>query len=369
VSERDKGEMIEVPVLGGLVLSGVRPLIAVVLAFVVGAGFILAAGNDPIAAYVALLEGAVGSVTGLANTGVRATPLLIGGLGIAIAFKAGLFNLGAEGYMYAGGAAATVVGLIPLPVPPWMHVLLAVVAGAASGALWGLLPAYLRAYRSINEMVTTLMMNYVAIYLVSYLVQYGPLADPGATFPMSPLLLPSSHLPILIKGTSLHAGIILAFVLAIVLFFVVQYTPFGFKTRLVGANPEAARYAGINVARQILLVLLVSSALGGVAGAGEVLGLKLRLYDFFVSGVGYDGVAVALMANLNPLGIIPSAFFFGALKAGANKMQIVSGMETPMASVIQALTVLFVVAIGFAERVRLTRRKRKEQPLKEITSA
>jgi ABC-type uncharacterized transport system permease subunit len=354
-------EMIEVPGLGGLVLSGARPLIAIVLALVVGAVLILAAGENPIVAYVALLDGAFGSVASLANTGVRVAPLLLGGLGVAIGFKAGLFQVGTEGQIYAGGAAAAAVGLIPLPVPPWMHLLLAVIAASVGGVLWGLIPAYLRAYRGVSEVVTTLMMNYVAIYLVSYLVHTGPMAEPGATFPMSPPLLPSSHLPILIKGTSLHAGIILAFVLAIVLFFVMQYTPFGLKTKLVGGNPEAARYAGVDSSRQILLVLSVSAALGGLAGAGEVLGLKLRLFNMFATNVGYEGIAVALMANANPLGVILSALFFGGLKAGANKMQIVSGIEASMASVIQALALLFVVALGFGERVRRTRRKREKR--------
>jgi len=243
-----------------------------------------------------------------------------------------------------------------------MHLLLAVVAGGVGGALWGLVPSYLRAYRDVNEIVTTLMMNYVGIYFVSYLVHYGPLAEEGAFFPQSPPLLPSSHLPILIRGTSLHAGIIMGLVCGIFLHFLLRYTPFGFRTRMVGANPEAARYAGVKVARQIFLVMLVSSGLGGLAGVGEVLGLKLRLFDFFASGVGYDAIAVALMANGNPLGVILSATFFGALKAGANRMQIVVGIETHVATVVQALALLFVIAIGFAERVRLTRRKRKEEP-------
>ena len=354
-------EMIQVPGLGRFVLSGARPFLAIFLAFVAGAGLILAAGKNPITAYLALLDGAAGSLASLANTGVRTAPLLLGGLGIGLGFKAGVLNVGVEGQMYIGGAAAVAVGLIPLPVPPWMHLLLAVVAGVLGGALWGLLPSYLRAYRDVNEIVTTLMLNYVGIYFASFLVHYGPLADRKAFYPMSPPLLPSARLPILIKGTSLHAGIVLGLVCAILLHFLLRHTPFGFRTRMVGANPEAARYAGVHIAWQILLVMLVSSGLGGLAGAGEVLGLKLRLFDFFVSGIGYDSIAVALMANGNPLGIILSAIFFGALKAGANRMQIVVGIEEPLVSVIQALAVLFVIALGFAERTRLARRKRKQE--------
>ena len=357
-------ETIKIPILRQLVLSGARPLVAVVLALLAGAGLIWFRGANPITAYVALLQGAIGSVAGLTNTGVRATPLLIGGLGVAVAFKAGLFNVGTEGHMYVGGAAAAVVGLVPLPVPSWLHVLLALVAGSAAGALWGVLPAYLRAYRNVNEFVTTVMLNEVALLLVSYLVHYTALAAPGATFPMSPPLLASARLPILVKGTSLHAGIILGLVLAGAVHLLLQYTAFGFRTRLVGGNPEAARYAGVDTAKQIIVVFLISSALGGVAGACEVMGLKLRLYNLFVSGVGYEAIAVALVANSNPLAVVLSSFFFGALKAGANRMQIVSGCEASLATVIQALAVMFTIAIGIGERLSLSHRKVSKEPRK-----
>ena len=353
---------IVLPALGGLVLSGARPILGIILALVVSAGLIWAAGADPIEAYAALLEGSIGSVAALANTGVRAAPLLLGGFAVGLGFKSGLWNIGGEGQIYLGAAAATVVGIIPLPVPAWLHLLLAVTAGFAGGALWALLPAYLRAYRGVNEVCTTLMLNYVAGYFVSWLLhEPSPLAEKGAFFPMSPLILPSARLPILVKGTSLHAGLILAVVLGVVLHFALRYTPFGFRTRMVGGNPEAARYAGVGVARQIFLVLLVCGGMGGLAGAGEVLGLKLRLFDFFASGVGYEGLALAMLTNGNPLGMIVGGVFFGSLKAGASKMQIVTGIEASMALVIEALTVLFVIAIGFGERVRLTRQQEKSR--------
>jgi len=357
---------IELPGLEGLVLSGARPILAVILALVVSAGLIWAAGANPIEAYAALLEGSFGSVAALANTGVRAAPLLLGGFAVGLGFKAGLWNIGGEGQIYLGATVATAVGLIPLPVPAWLHLLLAVMAGFAGGALWMLIPAYLRAYRGVNEVCTTLMLNYVAGYFVSWLLhEPSPLAEKGAHYPMSPPILPSARLPILVKGTSLHAGLILALVLGVVLHFVLRYTPFGFRTRMIGGNPEAARYAGVGVARQIFLVLLVCGGLGGLAGAGEVLGLKLRLFDFFVGGVGYEGLALAMLANGNPLGMIVAGVFFGSLKAGASKMQIVTGIEASMALVIQALTVLFVIAIGFGERVRLTRQQQKKSRAEE----
>jgi len=349
------------PIVGDVIIAGARPLLAIILALLVSAVLIIAAGANPIDAYIALAEGAFGSGLALANTAVRATPLLLGGLGFAFAHKAGLVNIGIEGQMYAGAAAATAIGIIPLPVPIWLHLIIAVMAGFLGGVVWGAIPGYLRAYRGISEIVVTLMLNYIAILLISWLVtEPGPLADQDAFFPMSPAILPGAQLPQLAKGTSLHGGIIVGLVIAVILFLVLRYSPFGFRTRMVGANPESTRYAGVRVPRQILLVMLLSSGLGGLAGASEVLGLKLRLFDSFVGGVGYEAIAVALLANNNPLGVILTAFFFGALKAGASKMQIVAGIETSIILITQALAVVFIIAIGFAERKRFARLTRKE---------
>jgi simple sugar transport system permease protein len=264
-----------------------------------------------------------------------------------------------------GGAAATAVGIVPLPVPGWLHLSLAVLAGFVGGLLWGLVPAYLRAYRGVSEIVVTLMLNYVAIHFASFLVhEYGPLGKQDVFYPQSPFILPSARLPILIKGTSLHGGIVLGLVFGVILYLVLYYTDFGFRTRMTGESPEAARYAGVDVRRQIFVVLLLSCGLGGLAGTGEVLGLKLALYDRFSEGLGYDAIAVALMANGDPLGVILTAIFFGVLRAGAGKMQVVTGIPTPIASVIQALAVLFVIAIGFAERVRVT--QPEQEPEQEV---
>lgn len=358
----NEGETIRLSGLGGLVLSGARPILGIILALVVSAGLILAVGGNPIAAYTALVDGAFGSRAALANTGVRAAPLLLSGFAVGLGYKAGLWNIGGTGQIYLGATAATVVGIIPLPVPAWLHLLLAVIAAFVGGALWMLIPAYLCAYRGVNLVCTTLMLDYVAGHFVSWLLhEPSPLAEKGAFFPMSPLILPSARLPILVKGTSLHAGFVLAVVLGVVLHFVLHYTPFGFRTRMVGANPEAARYAGVDVVRWILLVLLICGGLAGLAGGGEVLGLKLRLFDYFEGFVGFEGLALAIMMEGNPLGIIFAGIFFGSLKAGAGKMQIVTGIRAPMALVIEALAVLFVVAIGFGERARLTRQQKESR--------
>ena len=292
-------EFILLPGLGQLVLSGARPLIGILLGLLAGAGLIALSGVNPLDAYAALLKGAVGSPQSIANVFVRASPLLIAGVGVAIGIKAGVWNIGAEGYMYAGAIGAAAVGLIPLPVPPIVHILLALLAAMVISVIWGIGPAYLRAYRGVNEVVTTIMMNYVAIFFVSWLVhEPQPLAEPGSFFPMSKIIVPTVKLPILMSGTSLHPGFIIGILACILFFLVIQFTPFGFRTRMLGANPEAARYAGVNVKKQIVFALLIGALMGGVAGAFEILGLKMRVFMDFVAGVGYEAVAVALLDDL-----------------------------------------------------------------------
>ena len=362
---KPKLSSIRIPLLGELILSGGRPVIAVFLALFVSAIIIYFLGVNPIAAYTSLLKGAVGSIPGMANTCVRASPLLLGGIAVAIGFKGGLLNVGVDGQLYAGAAASTVVGLISMPVPPWLHLIITILAGFLGGALWALIPAYLRAYRGVSEVVVTLMLNYVAIYFVSWLVHEPALLfEEGASFPQSPLILPSAQLPILIGRTSLHSGIILGVVMAFLMYLLIRFTPFGFRTRMVGENPEASRYAGINVKAQTMMVLMVSGGFGGLAGAIEILGLKHRLFDMFSGGVGYEAIAVALLANANLIGVIIAAFFFGVLKAGASKMQIVVGIEASMSLIIQALAVIFVIALGLGGS-RMKKRRRRSQ--KNIT--
>ena len=353
--------------LGGLVVPYARPLLAILLALLVSAVLILYRGANPLEAYKAMLEGAFGSRAALANTGVRATPLLLGGLAVAVGWQAGLLNVGIEGQIYLGGIFSAAIAISPLPVPSWLHLLIAIIAGFIGGSVWGLIPAFLKAYRGVSEIVVTLMLNYVAIQLTSLVVhEPSPLAKKDAFYPQSPTILPSAQLPILIKGTSLHAGLIIGLVLGVVIYFILRYTNFGFRVRMLGGNINAARYAGIRVRRLIFVVILISAGIGGLGGVGEVLGLKLALYDYFVVGLGYDSIAVALMANGHPLGVIATAIFFGALRAGAGKMQVAAGIETPIAAVIQALAVLFVIALGFAEVARVTWREKKEETAKEV---
>jgi ABC-type uncharacterized transport system permease subunit len=347
------------------------PLVAVVGALLVSAGLILLAGSDPVSAYGAMLGGAVGSVGSLATTGVRMTPILLTGLAVAVSFRAGVFNVGAEGQLYLGAALATAVALLPLGLPSPLHVLLALAAGAMGGAVWVAVPAYLRAYRGVSEVVTTLMLNFAGLYFISYLIDpiTGPMGEPGASYAQSFPIQDSARLPILVRGTSLHAGLLLGLALAVVLAVVIRSTTFGFRLRMLGGNPTAARFAGLPTARQIVVAMLLSGAIAGLAGASEVLGLRLRLFDRFSPGYGYDGIAVALLAGSNPLGVIASAAFFGALRAGANAMQQATGLETSVVLIIQALTILFVVFGPLRDWVADRRARRTSAVLGTTASA
>lgn len=322
------------------------PVIAILLAFIVSGVLILAVGVNPLRAYWAMIQGSLIGTNSLAVTGVRMTPLLFAGLGVAISFRSGIFNIGAEGQLYLGAIGATLVGLMPLSLPIIIHLPLAILAGFVGGALWAFIPGYFRAYRGVSEVVLTLMLNYVGIYFAAYMVntESGPLGERGASYSQSPVLAESTRLPILISGTSLHAGLILAVVLAIGLHVMIKYTPFGFRLRMVGSNPEAAGYAGVNTPRQIVWVMLLSGGLAGLAGATEVLGLRYRLFENFSPGYGYDAIAVALLAKSSMIGTIFSAGFFGALRAGSNSMQQATGIEVSVILMIQALTILFIIA-------------------------
>ena len=345
------------------------PLASVGAALAVSGVLITLVGADPVEAYGAMLRGAAGSVGSLATTAVRTTPLLLTGLAVALSFRAGVFNVGAEGQLYAGAALATLVALLPVGLPALVHVPLTLAAGFLGGALWALVPAYLRAYRGVSEVVTTLMLNFVGIQLVSYLVDpiTGPLGERGASYAQSHTIPESAELPILIKGTSLHAGLLIGIALAVGLFVLIKYTPIGFRLRMLGGNPVAARFAGLSSAREIVIVMLLSGGIAGLAGAAEVMGLRYRLYDRFSPGYGYDGIAVALLAGSNPLAVLGSATFFGGLRAGANAMQQATGIETSVVLIIQALTILFVIFSplrGWAA----ARAARTGEPVPEVAS-
>jgi len=363
MKEKKKPKFIRMPLVGELALSGIRPIIGILLGIIAGGILIALSGVNPFVAYGAMLNGAFGNLQSFSNVLVRSSPLLLGGIGVALGIKAGVWNTGIEGYMYLGAIGAAVVGIPALNLPPVLHVTLALIVGMIFAAAWGLIPGYLRAYRGVNEVTSTIMMNYIAIFLTSWLVaEPQPLAEAGSFYPMSKLFQESAQLPILMKGTSLHPGAFIGLAICILFYFILKYTPFGFKTRMLGSNPNAARYSGVDTKRQIMLIIMIGAMLGGLAGGIEVAGLKRRVYMDFVTGVGYESVAVALLAGGNPLAVIAAALFFSALKAGGATMSIQTGVGAPMTSVIIALCVLFVIAVGVSERRRLSKVVDEDKP-------
>ena len=325
--------------------------LAVLAAFSLGAVLILATGGDPWLAYRGLWEGSFGRVASISETLVWATPYIFAGLAVALAFKAGLFNIGAEGQLSVGALMAAWVGFALKDVPWPLHLLLAIGAGTLGGAVWAGIAGVLKARTGAHEVITTIMLNYVALLGTGYLLS-GLLKDPNplVALAQTPKILESARLPPLFADLRLHWGFVLALLLAVGVWWLVSRSTLGVEIRTVGLNPSAARYAGIGVGRTIVLTMALSGALAGLAGTIEVVGLNYYHTPGFSVGYGFDSIAVALLARSHPLGVVPSAILFGALRAGATRMQFVSQIPIDIISIIQALVLIFF-AIDYRARL------------------
>ncbi|MEA4901566.1 ABC transporter permease [Desulfitobacterium sp.] len=327
-----------------LVQGIITPLIAIGIAVMIGALGMILTGHDPLQAYSALFKGAFGSKVNFANTLANAVPLILSGLGIAVTFKAGLFNIGAEGQYWMGSMAAVWIGYSVTSLPPVLHVGLAFLVSMIVAGLWaGIIPGLTKALVGAHEVITTMMMSYIAIFLSHYMLEGGPMMAPGYT-PQSPVILPTAELGILVERTQLSWGIIVALAAAVIVYWVIYKTTLGFRLRTVGLNPRAAKYAGINVSLHMVLALFISGALAGLAGAVQMLGVQHRLYDSFSSGYGYTAIVVALLANNNPIGVILAAIFFAALATGGQAMQIASGVPAHLTEMISGIIIFLVAA-------------------------
>jgi simple sugar transport system permease protein len=329
---------------------------AVALALLVGALVIVASGDDAVAAYRALFAGAVGGRRAIAETLVAATPLILGGLAFAVAARAGLFNIGIEGQLVLGGLAGGLVGALDLGLPIVLHLPLALVAAAVAGALWGGLPGLLKARTGAHEVITTIMLNYLAYRLSTFLIGRDdilPVVDPAlqATEPV----VDAARLPNLLERTRLHAGLILALLAAVALWYVLFRTTLGYRLRAVGLSRGAAAYAGISWGRTVVVAMLLSGLLGGLAGAAEALGLQGRYYNV-ASGVGFTAIAVGLVGRNHPLGVVFAGLLFGALASGATRMQNTAGTSRDIVQVLLGLVILSVAAFAAADRFRFRRR-------------
>jgi simple sugar transport system permease protein len=325
------------------VFSFVKAILAVCFALIIVYFILLLTGYSPFPVYGALLKGAFGSRRCFGECLVSTTPLLFSGLGFAIAYRCGLFNIGLEGQITVGGIAAAFIGYILPEMNPLVHVAACIATGTLAGAFWGFIPGYLKARFGIHEVISVIMLNHIAFKIAAYLVSMqGPMKDRLDDMPASPIIRDSAKIVRLVKGSRVHWGIILAVITAFIIWVLLFRTRLGFKIRAVGKNKYAAETAGINVKRHIILTLSISGALGGIAGAVEILGVHYRLFAAFSPGYGFDAIAVALLGMVHPIGIIASSFLFGILRSGSVFMQAMYGVNKDMVSVITAIIVLFM---------------------------
>lgn len=327
----------------GLPIAVAAGVFATLLLVILGGGF------DLVASLGAFWRGSIGSPYALFSaTLVRATPLILVGLAVAIAFRAGILNIGADGQLLAGASAAVAVGLAGGALPAIVLLPAELMAGVAAGAAWAGIAALLKRYFGVLEVISTLMLNFVAAQGVSYLVR-GPLQEPTHVYPQTSMLAAAARLPTLIPGHHLHLGLLIAVGLAFILRWTLSATAAGFRVRVVGASPAAAASAGrVNVRRVAFEVFLASGALAGLGGAAITTGQTYGLFEDVSSGLGYTAIAVALLARLDPIRVIGTGFFFGALEAGAAAMQRDAGVPAVFVSVLEALVVLGVLAMEFS---------------------
>ncbi|MBD3305212.1 ABC transporter permease [candidate division KSB3 bacterium] len=314
------------------------------LAILIGAIPLLFLQINPLAAYKSILVGSCGDLYSLSETLVKAIPLLLCGLAVALPLTANRWNIGAEGQFLMGGFGASVVALYLPQLPGVVLIACMILAGFLSGALWGFIPGLLKARFNVSEIIVTLMMNYIALNWISFLV-YGPLRDRHgySNFPLSPKFVRHAWFPRM-QGTRLHIGIYLALAAAVVLYIVIKKMRVGYEIRMLGANPQAAEYGGIHTTKLIILVMAGAGGLAALAGVGEVAALHHQLRQDIATGYGYTAIPVALLGKGHPLGIIVSAFLFAALLVGGSNMQQDFGVPVALVSIIQALVVLFIVA-------------------------
>lgn len=343
-----------------LVFRAALPFLAMLAALLIGAVVLLFLKVNPLTAYASIFTGVFGSMSGFTQSLVKATPLLLVGLGICIAFRASMINIGAEGQIILGALGATAWSLAFRTWPSWILLPTTLLASFVCGALWGFVPGVLKARFRVNEILSTVMMNAIALQLMNLLIR-GPLIDQagvtaGTYLAQSERLPESVWLTRLIPQTLLHTGTFLAIALAVVVYIFLWRTTIGFRIRAVGLNPDASRYAGVNVPAYQALSLTLAGGFAGLAGAVEVMGVHHRLLEGITSGYGFSGIVAALFGGLHPLGLIPAAWLFGSLLVGADKMQRAVQVPSALIDTLLGLVVLFVVGSAYISQRWAARR-------------
>jgi simple sugar transport system permease protein len=327
-----------------------RVILSVVWSLVVTGALILMAGKNPFVAYQHIVLGAFGSWPRVVVGLNKAAPYMLAGVGVALCFRGNVANMGSEGQIAMGGLAASVVALIGASALGAAVLPAALIAGVLGGAAWAAIAAAINLTRGVHEVLVTLMMNFIAWLVVAEFL-HGPMGEIDAGFPQTPMFENVAWLPKLVARTDLHIGIVIAVLAAVVAHVVLWRTVTGFRWRLAGASDKASHYAGVSRARTVFGLMLVSGVLSGMAGAIEVLGVHYRLIEGFSLGFGFNAIAIALLATLKPLWVIPAALFFAFLETGALSMQRQIGIPSSLVLVIQGLSLIFVLcAVGRGAR-------------------
>lgn len=315
------------------------PILSILCSFLVGAILIVCIGGNPVEAYFYLFKGAFGTPANIGETIIKAVPLIFTGLAATFAYRCGVFNLGAEGQFVMGAVVSIWLSTSLAGIPAVLQLIISLTCGAIAGGIWAIIPGVLKITRGLNEMIVSIMLNYIAVLFMGYLYS-GPLRE--GSVPQTATV--TAKLGKIFGDSRVHIGIIIALLIAAVVYYFLFYTAWGFKIRSVGLNPTAAEYNGYPVKKLILLSFVISGAIAGIGGSVELHGTQFRLMSGFGDGYGFDGVAIALIGQLNPIGTILVAYLFAVLRKGATTMQVGTGMPTSVIDIIQALVIVFAVA-------------------------
>ena len=334
------------------------PMAALLLAMLIGALIMIATSVAPatiLQSFVAMARGSLGSMHALSETVTAAIPLVLSGLGIGLAFRAGLFNIGAEGQMVVGGLATAVASFAITGLPIWIHLPLALVIGLSVGALYAAIAGILKAATGAHEVISTIMLNLISFRLLDYVLRQPVIQKDGRSDPISKAVLETAELPRLLAfidgNLRLHAGLFIMLLAVALVYWLLFRSKLGFAFRISGENPGAARYAGIHAGLTVVLAMAIAGALAGLAGATQISGVLGRATPGFTAGIGFDAIAVALLGRSHPVGILLAGLLFGALEAGGRQMQVDAGVSIDLIGIIQALIIIFVAAPLLVRRI------------------
>ena len=336
-------------------------VVALIAAMLISAILIKLANASPLEAFINLLKGAFGNKRAVLETLVKATPLILTGLATVIAFQGKIWSIGQEGQFFLGAIGGYWAYRIFEGLPALALVPIIILAGIITGGVGGMIAGLLKAYFNVDVIISTVMGNYIIDYLLSFLLSgVGPWREPGSYYQQTAPITENAYYPILFANSRLHIGFLIAIICSMLVYLILNHTPFGFQLRAFGSNPQAAKFKGININKIIIVTMFISGALAGLAGTGELFGVQYRLRPDLSPGYGYTGIIVAMVAGLNPIGVIPAAILFGAIINGSAQMRIATGVPTALTSAIQAIVLLSLLSAQVLTRFRVRRAEHVE---------